>query len=99
MKRLFQKIWIRIIPELLYLFKIAIPIALIIMWLFVFLPIFAQNTAISIDDSNVLLYGFLLSILGVYISRLVAWAIWKIFIRQYDLIPDIYDATKNDSLN
>ena len=82
----------QIIPELKYLFLRAIPAALILMWLFVKLPIFGNNSSVSKAVSSIYLYGFLLSLLGVYIARLVAYVIWRIFTGRYDLIPDIYES-------
>lgn len=94
MKNFFKMLIKRIFPELKYLFLRAIPLALLFMWLFILLPIFANNNALSMDESKVLLYGFLLSLVGIYISRIVSWAIWRIFTSQFDLIPDIYDSNK-----
>ncbi len=92
MKGFFKRLMKQIIPELKYLFLRAIPAALILMWLFVKLPIFGNNSSVSKAVSSIYLYGFLLSLLGVYIARLVAYVIWRIFTGRYDLIPDIYES-------
>jgi uncharacterized membrane protein len=92
MKGFFRKLLTRIVPELKYLFLRAIPAALVLMWLFVKLPIFGNNSSVSKAVSSIYWYGFLLSLLGVYIARLVAWIIWRIFTSRYDLIPDIYES-------
>lgn len=83
-----------IIPELKLLFTRFIPMALVLMW------IFASTDAFYLirSEFKLLLYGFLLSLAGIYLVRITAFVIKRIITQIPYVIPDIYfDDSKNEN--
>ena len=93
MKRMIAKIVPHIVPELKLLFTRMIPLALIICWIFI---LFTDAQYQIRNDFKVILYGFLLTLAGLYLCRITAFVIKRILTSNHQVIPDIYyDESKN----
>ena len=83
-RRFFKRIGPHIGPEFRYFLYFAIPVSLVSM--FVFVIFFAANA----QTENPYILGFLLSIGGVYLMRLIAWVIKDRLIKVPEVYNDIY---------
>lgn len=92
MKKMFRSIIPHIIPELkLLLFRI-LPLGILLSTFF----IFSEAQYLIRDELQLILYGVLLGVAGIYLMRILAYFILRILTQIPYVIPDIfYDDSKN----
>lgn len=84
-KRFFKNIGPHIVPELKILGYYILPLSLLSMFLFV--AFFANNTETNMDPY---VLGFLLSIGGIYVTRVVSWLVFNRLTGLPEAHADIY---------
>lgn len=93
MKRMLKKMVPHIIPETIMFFTKILPIAMILALFFYF-----GEAKYQIKSNFFLyLYGVLTFIAGIYLMRIIAYAVKKSILSIRNVIPDVYlDESKNE---
>ncbi len=90
-RRFFEQIRPYIRSETTAFFKFILPRGILLTLVFMIYAIEYDNILLW----KKFLFGFLCSVGGLYLMRIVAWLVKKVIIRKSKVIPDIYDSRVN----